>query len=62
MSGSQDEQIKLWNVSTGECLQTLKSDRLYEGMNIANVSGLTAAQESTLIALGAVDSAVDVVA
>jgi WD40 repeat protein len=42
-SGSQDETIKLWDVKTGECLKTLRADRLYEGMNINDVKGLTEA-------------------
>ncbi|BAZ40679.1 WD-40 repeat protein [Calothrix sp. NIES-4101] len=52
---SQDEGIKLWDVGTGECMKTLKVDRLYEGMNIRGVTGLTAAQRSALLALGAVE-------
>ncbi|MHC5599656.1 MAG: WD40 domain-containing protein [Nostoc sp.] len=55
-SGSQDETIKLWDVKTGECLQTLRSPRPYEDMNIAGITGLTAAQKATLKALGAVES------
>jgi WD40 repeat protein len=54
-SGSQDEMIKLWDVKTGECLKTLTSERLYEGMNITGVSGLTEAQKDTLKVLGAVE-------
>jgi len=54
-SGSQDETIKLWDVKTGECLKTLRADRLYEGMNINDVKGLTEAQKTTLKALGAVE-------
>jgi WD40 repeat protein/transcriptional regulator with XRE-family HTH domain len=52
-SASQDETIKVWNVETGECIKTLRGDRLYEGMNIAGVTGLTEAQKATLRALGA---------
>ncbi|MBW4424797.1 MAG: hypothetical protein KME50_10170 [Nostoc desertorum CM1-VF14] len=52
---SQDEGIKLWDVKTGECMKTLKVDRLYERMNIRGVAGLTAAQRSALLALGAVE-------
>jgi WD40 repeat protein/transcriptional regulator with XRE-family HTH domain len=55
VSGSQDETIKLWDVRTGECIKTLRSDRLYEGMNIQGVTGLTAAQKTTLKALGALE-------
>lgn len=55
VSGSQDETIKLWNPTTGDCLKTLRSDRLYEGMNIRGAQGLTAAQQATLRALGAME-------
>jgi WD40 repeat protein len=54
-SGSQDETIKFWDVQTGECLQTLKAERPYEGMDISGVSGLTEAQKATLRSLGAVE-------
>jgi WD40 repeat protein len=56
VSGSQDETIKLWNPTTGECLKTLRADRLYEGMSIRGAQGLTAAQQATLKALGAVEN------
>ena len=54
-SSSQDETIKLWNVNTGECLNTLTTERLYEGMNITGVKGLTEATLATLKALGAIE-------
>jgi WD40 repeat protein len=54
-SGSTDEIIKLWDVQTGKCLKTLRSDRPYEGMNIIGVTGITEAQKATLKALGAVE-------
>ncbi len=54
-SGSQDETIKLWDVQTGQSLKTLRADRPYEGMNITEVTGLTAAQKSALKALGAIE-------
>jgi hypothetical protein len=37
------------------CIKTLRIPRPYEGMNITNITGLTAAQKSTLKMLGAVD-------
>lgn len=55
-SGSFDQTIRLWDVETGQCLRILKSDRLYEGMNILEATGLTEAQHTTLRALGAVET------
>jgi WD40 repeat protein len=54
-SGSEDETINLWDVEKGERLKTLRSNRLYEGMKITGVKGLTEAQKDTLKALGAVE-------
>lgn len=54
-SGSDDGTIKIWDVETGACLNTLTTPRPYERMNITGVAGLTAAQKSTLKALGAVE-------
>jgi len=55
LSGSFDETLRSWDVQTGECLQTLRAERPYEGMNITGVTGLTEAQKATLNALGAVE-------
>ncbi|GAX39131.1 WD-40 repeat-containing protein [Tolypothrix sp. NIES-4075] len=54
-SGSEDETINLWDIKTGECLKTLTIERLYQGMNISGVTGLTEAQKMTLKALGAIE-------
>ncbi len=42
-------------VKTGECKQTLIAARLYEGMNITGITGLTGEQKATLKVLGAVE-------
>ncbi len=55
-SASEDGTIKLWDVSTGDCFDTLIPERPYEGMNITGVTGLTEAQKTTLISLGAVEA------
>jgi WD40 repeat protein len=60
-SGSQDGTIKLWktrtdrNPRTDGCMQTLRSDRPYERMNITGVRGITEAQKASLRALGAIE-------
>nr|WP_317110658.1 hypothetical protein [Chroococcidiopsis sp. SAG 2025] len=54
-SGSEDETIRLWDVKTGECVKTLRSEKLYERMNITEVTGLTQVTVTTLKALGAVN-------
>jgi WD40 repeat protein len=54
-SSSFDETIKAWNLETNNCFLSMRSPRPYEGMQIANVKGLTLAQKSTLKALGAVE-------
>jgi WD40 repeat protein/transcriptional regulator with XRE-family HTH domain len=53
-TGSADETIRLWDVSTGHCIHTLRRDRPYERMNIAGATGLTPAQVAALRRLGAV--------
>ncbi|WP_206069873.1 NB-ARC domain-containing protein [Nodosilinea sp. P-1105] len=53
VSGSHDETIRLWNITSGECLQVLRSPRLYEGMTLAQVQGLSAAAIASLQELGA---------
>ena len=56
ISGSHDETIKIWRVDTGECLNTLRASRLYEGMNIQGITGLTTAQKTTLKSLGSLET------
>ena len=53
-SGSTDGSIRLWDLKTGQTQKLLRPKRPYEGMNITDVRGLTAAQKEALIALGAV--------
>jgi len=55
-SGSEDETIKLWNIATRTYIKTLKAERLYEGMNITGVTGITNDRKATLKVLGAVEN------
>jgi WD40 repeat protein len=54
ISGGLDGTIKFWNWQTGTCLNVIKSSRPYAGMNINSAIGLTEAQSSMLLDLGAV--------
>jgi WD40 repeat protein len=54
-SGGQDETIKLWDLKTGRCCKTIRTERPYEGMSITMVQGLTEAQKNTLKFLGAIN-------
>jgi len=54
LSASEDRTIICWNARTGECVNRVRN-RLYEGMNITGITGLTEAQKATLRALGAVE-------
>ncbi len=54
VSGSFDETIRVWDINTGECLKTLVA-KLYAGMNITGVKGLTPDTIAALKALGAID-------
>ena len=51
-SCGDDGAIRLWDLESGELLQTLQ-DRLYERLNITGIRGLTEAQQASLRALGA---------
>ncbi|MGB7412857.1 MAG: NB-ARC domain-containing protein [Thermosynechococcaceae cyanobacterium] len=53
LSASQDETIRVWDITTGTINQQLEVPRPYAGMNIQAVTGLTNAQENVLSVLGA---------
>jgi WD40 repeat protein len=53
ISSDGNAVIKIWNLDSKNCIKTLKIERLYEGMNISGVRGLTEAQKFNLLALGA---------
>ena len=53
-SASSDNTVKLWDVDTGECVRTL-DDRVYAGLDITGVTGLTPGRRTALKLMGAVD-------
>jgi WD40 repeat protein len=54
-SGGLDGTARLWDTRSGACLRTLRSDRRYERLDITGLTGVTEAQRSALLTLGAVD-------
>lgn len=55
VSASDDETIRFWDAQSGNILQTLRTIRPYERLNITGISGVTEAQRQSLLNLGAVD-------
>jgi WD40 repeat protein len=63
-SGGADGTLRLYALDgrdqpgglRGSCVQVLRGDRLYERLDITGLTGISAGQRATLVALGAVDS------
>ncbi|BCL35237.1 NB-ARC domain-containing protein [Nostoc sp. MS1] len=53
VAGDGYAAIKIWDLTTKQCINTLKAEQIYERMNIHGVRGLTEAQKSALLTLGA---------
>ena len=43
-SASYDGTVRVWDVTSGTCLHTLRSDRRYERADITGLTGITEAQ------------------
>jgi WD40 repeat protein len=54
-SGSFDGTVRLWEAQSGRCLRTLRAERRYERVDITGLRGITDAQRTALLALGAID-------
>jgi hypothetical protein len=54
-STAVDGTVRVWDAEAGTWLRTLRPDRLYEGMDITGLKGVTPAQRAVLRALGAVE-------
>jgi WD40 repeat protein len=53
-SCSHDETIRLWDTDFWICIKVLRPQRIYEGMNITKVTGITTSQIDALESLGAI--------
>ncbi len=56
IAGDAYAAIKLWDIHTKNCINTIKAEQIYEQMNIYGVTGLTEAQKSSLLSLGAIEA------
>src|SRR5438132_13824525 len=54
-TGGADGTVRLWDTASATQLRSLRSDRLYERMDITGLTGVTAAQRQALVSLGAED-------
>jgi WD40 repeat protein/transcriptional regulator with XRE-family HTH domain len=54
-SGGFDGTVRLWAASSGSALRALRCDRRYERLNITGLTGITDAQRTALLALGAIE-------
>jgi WD40 repeat protein len=55
-SGGVDETIKVWSFQSKECIYSLHNKKIYDGLNITGVLGLTDVQKNNLILLGAISN------
>lgn len=54
-SSGDDNEIRLWEMKSGEVVEILRRDRPYERLNITGLRGATEAQKATLRLLGAIE-------
>jgi WD40 repeat protein/transcriptional regulator with XRE-family HTH domain len=57
VSGGLDGTVRVWNADQPVSVHALRPDRPYERMDITGLTGVTDAQRSALLSLGAVDRA-----
>ena len=57
-SGGDDGILRLWNTRSGTCRRTLRADRRYRRMDMTGLTGVTDAQRSARLELGAIEAPV----
>jgi WD40 repeat protein len=56
VSGGLDATIKIWDVQTGNILNSLTVFRPYNGLNIQGITGVIGGQKASLKSLGALET------
>jgi WD40 repeat protein len=54
-SGGFDETVRIWDAGSGALVRVLRSPGRYEGVDITHLTGITEAQRTALLALGALE-------
>jgi WD40 repeat protein len=57
VSGGLDGTVRVWNAAQPTSVHALRPDRPYERMDITGLTGVTPAQRTALLSLGAIDRA-----
>ena len=55
ISGVSDGMVRMWEATTGTLLRTLQAERRYEGLDVTGLTGITNAQRTAMLALGAIE-------
>jgi len=55
VSGGLDGTVRVWNAARAASVHALRPDRPYERMDITGLTGVTDAQRTALVSLGAVE-------
>src|SRR5262245_43406286 len=55
VSGSSDGTVRLWEASTGTLPRTLHAERRYEHLDVTGLTGITNAERTAFLALGAIE-------
>jgi WD40 repeat protein len=55
ISGGSEGTVRIWEARTGNMLRTLHAERRYERLDVTGLTGITNAQRTAFLALGAIE-------